>query len=286
VVDVSSPGHSKVLGFIPAGWYPTGAIFSADGKRIFVMSGKGLGSAPNPQGPTPGNRRPDRQYAGSMFKGALSVLPVPDAAALDAFTKRVYTLTPYSDDVRLRPAAARAGNPVPATVGGQSPIRHVFYIIRENRTYDQVLGDEPRGNGDPNLCLFGKEVTPNAHALVRQFVLLDNFYVDAEVSYSGHAFSTAAYSNDMIEKIWPAQYAGRGGRPTAMAAVPGATLTAASPRRPTATSGISAGGRGERTELREFVGLERREAGDKKAEAVARVPGLEGPSIRTTRRST
>ncbi|HYT32772.1 MAG TPA: alkaline phosphatase family protein, partial [Thermoanaerobaculia bacterium] len=105
-----------------------------------------------------------------------------------------------------------AGSPIPARVGGRSPIRHVFYVIRENRTYDQILGDMPEGNGDPNLCLFGEDVTPNAHALAREFVLLDNFYVDAEVSYDGHAFSTGAYATDAVEKIWPMNYGSRGGR--------------------------------------------------------------------------
>jgi hypothetical protein len=97
-------------------------------------------------------------------------------------------------------------------VGAGSPIKYVFYIIRENRTYDQILGDLERGNGDPNLCLFGEDVTPNAHAIAREFVVLDNFYVDAEVSYDGHAYSTGAYANDFVEKIWPTNYGSRGAR--------------------------------------------------------------------------
>src|SRR5262249_22739953 len=88
--------------------------------------------------------------------------------------------------------------------------KHVFYVIRENRTYDQILGDLDRGNGDPTLALFGGDVTPNAHALARQFVTLDNFYVDAEVSYDGHAFSTGAIATDVVEKFWPTNYASRG----------------------------------------------------------------------------
>ena len=91
-------------------------------------------------------------------------------------------------------------------------MRHVFYVIRENRTYDQIFGDMPTGNGDPSLCLFGEDSTPNAHALAREFVLLDNFYVNAEVSYDGHAYSTAAYATDFVEKVWPMNYAGRGGK--------------------------------------------------------------------------
>ena len=97
-------------------------------------------------------------------------------------------------------------------MGDPSPIKHVFYVIRENRTYDQILGDLEKGNGDPTLCLFGEDVTPNAHALAREFVLLDSFYVDAEVSYSGHAFSTAAYATDFVNKVWPMNYGGRGGK--------------------------------------------------------------------------
>src|SRR5207247_4392641 len=93
-----------------------------------------------------------------------------------------------------------------------SRITHVLYISAENRTYDQILGDLDRGNSDPSLALFGEEITPNAHALARQFVTFDNFYVDAEVSYDGHAFSTGAYATDFVEKIWPMNYGQRGGR--------------------------------------------------------------------------
>ena len=134
---------------------------------------------------------------------------MPDAKALAAYTRTVYALTPYTAASRLAPAGAPKGSPIPARVGGASPIKHVFYVIRENRTYDQVLGDMTEGNGDPNLCLFGEEVTPNAHALAREFVLFDNFYVNAEVSYNGHAYSTGAYATDFVEKIWPMNY----GRP-------------------------------------------------------------------------
>ncbi len=102
-------------------------------------------------------------------------------------------------------------NPIPARTGGASPIKHVFYVIKENRTYDQVFGDLPQGNGDASLCLFPEEVTPNLHALVREFVLLDNFYADAEVSADGHNWSMGAYATDFTEKTWPTQYGGRGG---------------------------------------------------------------------------
>jgi hypothetical protein len=128
---------------------------------------------------------------------------MPDEAMLQRYTKSVYSLTPYSDVTRLAPAQAPAQSPIPVRVGAVSPIKYVFYVIRENRTYDQILGDLGKGNGDPTLTLFGDDVTPNAHALAREFVTFDNFYVDAEVSYDGHAFSTGAYATDFIEKIWP-----------------------------------------------------------------------------------
>jgi DNA-binding beta-propeller fold protein YncE len=212
VVDVSRPGASVVKGFIPTGWYPTAVQFSRDGRRIYVLSGRGLTSLANPRGPQPGVRADPGQYTGSMLLGSLSVVPVPDAAQLAAHTKKVLEVTPYTDAARLAPAQAPAGSPIPRKVGDPSPIKHVFYVIRENRTYDQILGDLEKGNGDPTLCLFGEDVTPNAHALAREFVLLDNFYVDAEVSYSGHAFSTGAYATDFVNKVWPMNYGGRGAK--------------------------------------------------------------------------
>ncbi|MGE5358554.1 MAG: hypothetical protein ACM3NQ_06005 [Bacteroidales bacterium] len=213
VVNVSDPARSVVAGFIPTGWYPTAAQFSRDGSRIYILSGKGLTSQNNPRGNQPGiPGSGDGQYTGTMFQGALTVLAAPDAAALQAMTKTVYSLTPFTKDTVLNPASGPADSPIPRKVGGGSPIKYIFYIIRENRTYDQILGDLERGNGDPNLCLFGEDVTPNAHAIAREFVVLDNFYVDAEVSYDGHAYSTGAYANDFVEKIWPTNYGSRGAR--------------------------------------------------------------------------
>ena len=210
VVNVEKPGASVVQGWVPAGWYPTSVLFDADGSSFFVLNGKGLVSAANPRGPQPGGARIDTQYTGGMFQGVLSVVPMPDAAALSDMTKKVYELTPYTDARRMAPPEAPAGSPIPRRVGDSSPIKHVFYIIRENRTYDQILGDMPEGNGDPQLTIFGEQVTPNAHAIAREFTLFDNFYVDAEVSFDGHAFSTGAYATDVVEKFWPTNYGGRG----------------------------------------------------------------------------
>ena len=186
-------------------------LFDDGGRRLLVLSGKGLMSQANPRGPNGGSPGMAGQYSGGMMQGAISFVPAPDKAALAALTRRVYAMTPYSDASRLAPVDAPRASSIPHEVGGASPIRHVFYIIRENRTYDQVLGDDARGNGDPNLTLFGDAVTPNAHALAREFVLFDNFYVNAEVSYDGHAYSTAAYATDFVEKMWPTYYGNRGG---------------------------------------------------------------------------
>ena len=200
VVDVSNAGRSTVSGFVPTGWYPTGAIFGNDGKQMFFLSGKGLVPAAKPTDD-------DGQI---RLLGAVSALPVPDRVTLADYTRKVLALTPYSDAIKMNPTVP-VGSPIPRTVGASSPIKHVFYIIRENRTYDSILGDLKQGNGDPNLVLFGPVITPNAHALATQFVLFDNFYVDADVSYDGHAFSTAAYATDVIQKLWQTVYANRGG---------------------------------------------------------------------------
>ncbi|PYR91222.1 MAG: hypothetical protein DMF84_18135 [Acidobacteria bacterium] len=211
VVDVSVAEKSDVRGFIPVGWYPTGVLADRDGSRIFVLNGKGLTSGANPRGPQPGGAHIDAQYTGNMMQGAISVIPMPNAAALARMTRDVHDLTPYSDAHLLAPADAPSASPIPRRVGLTSPIKYVFYVIRENRTYDQVFGDLPRANGDPSLTLFGEEVTPNAHALAAAFTTFDNFFVDAEVSYDGHAFSTAAYATDFVEKMWPANYGRREG---------------------------------------------------------------------------
>src|SRR4029078_4685454 len=155
--------------------------------------------------------RESAQYIGSLLLGSISVIHVPADAALARLTARVRELTPYSDARRLAPADAPGASPIPRRVGDSSPIKHVFYVIRENRTYDQVLGDLPTANGDPNLTLFGQDVTPNGHALATTFATFANFYVDAEVRYDGHSFSTGAYATDFVEKMWPANYARREG---------------------------------------------------------------------------
>ncbi|MDB5230653.1 MAG: beta-propeller repeat protein [Chitinophagaceae bacterium] len=221
VFDVSVPGKSVAKGFIPTGWYPTNV--KVINNKIYVTNGKGLTSLPNPYGPKPVaaneqvvyqqgdvNRPKQVQYIAGLFKGTLSIINMPDEKMLAAYSKQVYQNTPYTKEKELL-SDGETGNPVPMKVGDKSPIKHVFYIIKENRTYDQVLGDIKEGNGDPGLVLFGENVTPNLHALAKQFVLLDNFYVNAEVSSDGHNWSMGGYATDYLEKTWPTSYGGRGG---------------------------------------------------------------------------
>jgi YVTN family beta-propeller protein len=221
VFDVSIPGSSRSKGFIPVGWYPTNV--KVLGKKIFVSNGKGFTSAANPYGPDPSEQRQkviyqksdssrpaDVQYIGGLFKGTMSIIDVPDEKTMGAYSKAVYENVPYTKEKERNPGG-EAGNPIPRMVGESSPIKYVFYVIKENRTYDQVLGDIPEGNGDSSLVLFGEKITPNQHALAREFVLLDNFYVDGEVSADGHNWSMGAYATDYLEKNWPTSYGGRGG---------------------------------------------------------------------------
>jgi YVTN family beta-propeller protein len=221
VFDVEKPGQSESEGFIPVGWYPTNVKVIRE--KIYVSNGKGFSSQANPYGPNPARSREnviyqggdstkpiDVQYIGGLFKGTMSVIPTPDEKTLALWSKAVYENIPYTKDKETN-AQGEPGNPIPMKLGEPSPIKYVFYIIKENRTYDQVLGDMPEGNGDTSLVLFGEKITPNQHALAREFVLLDNFYVDGEVSADGHNWSLGAYATDYLEKTWPTNYGGRGG---------------------------------------------------------------------------
>jgi YVTN family beta-propeller protein len=210
VVALSERG-SRVEGFIPTGWYPTAVAVSRDGRRIYIANGKGERSYPNPGlwGPQTQRREgSDRDhYVGRLQKGSLSIVATPDEKALETLTKRVVANSPYRDELLVK--AAGPGNPIPVRPGEASPIKHAIYVIKENRTYDQVFGDIKEGNGDPRLVLFGEPITPNQHRLAREFVLFDNFYVNADVSADGHAWTVGAISNDFISKLWPGGYGGR-----------------------------------------------------------------------------
>ncbi len=218
VFDVSNPGKSFSKGFIPTGWYPTCVrVIKND---VFVANGKGLTSKANPNGPSPKkedvahhadlNKKTKVQYIGGLFTGTLQSIQKPNDNQLSIYSQSVYNNSPYKKSTEMN-SKGEEGNPIPSRVGESSPIKYVFYIIKENRTYDQVLGDLPEGNGDTSLVLFGKNITPNLHALAKQFVLLDNFYVDGEVSADGHNWTMGAYATDYLEKNWPTSYGGRGG---------------------------------------------------------------------------
>jgi hypothetical protein len=135
-------------------------------------------------------------------------------------TRRVYENTPYHERLLAEAKAPPLASVVPREVGAGSPIEHVIYIIKENRTYDQVFGDLPRGNGDPRLTIFGRKVTPNQHALAEQFVLFDNLYCDGEVSVDGHSWSNSAWATDFNEKLWPVTYGGHSKATPSRAMVP------------------------------------------------------------------
>jgi len=210
VFDVSEPGKSHSLGFIPVGWYPTSVRVTPDGKRLLVANGKGLIPKANRNGPKPGlSEAPTTtEYIGGLLLGTVSTIELPTPALFSdkmlEWSKRAYACMP--ETARKIDAAQVEGNPIPRKVGDPSPIKYVLYIVKENRTFDQVLGDIGKGNADPSLCIFGESVTPNHHAFAREFVLLDNFYVDAEVSADGHEWTMGAYASDFVEKTWPMGY--------------------------------------------------------------------------------
>lgn len=190
-----APG--KLLGLIPTGWYPGGVAVSPDGKRLYVVNVKGVGSLSQPRPQAKGKNSHD-------YLGSVSLIDVPDAAELVRLTEVV------NQNNRLAlalsglesPRPGLAPVPVPVRHGERSVFEHVLYIIKENRTYDQVFGDMREGDGDPKLCIFGEEVTPNHHALARQFTLFDNFYCSGVLSADGHSWADSAYVTDYLERAF------------------------------------------------------------------------------------
>ena len=209
VFNVAEPGRSKPLGFIPVGMYPTSVRFNPKTKKLHVINGRGIIPKSNRQGPNPNvpKERTIEEYIGRLYRGTLSTIDMPNEKDMVILTRRAYKCSPLkaNQEVIVKPPK---GNPVPAKVGGKSPIKYCIYVIRENRTYDQVMGDVPEGNGDPSLCIFPEKITPNAHRLAKQFVLLDNFYVEGEVSADGHEWTMGAYATDFVRRVWPLSYRG------------------------------------------------------------------------------
>jgi DNA-binding beta-propeller fold protein YncE len=174
--------------------------------KLLYVSGKGVGTGPNPSGP-----RPDTKEDSDDLINSTQYLPVINfgaAGIADFPTDRAVRAQSRVADSQIRPVDPQQPPPgTPLRAGG--PIKHVFYIVRENRTYDQVLGDDPRGDGDPSLTLFGKQITPNAHSLVQRFPLIDHFYANSEASIDGHFWTAAANVSDYVHKNWFQNYGGR-----------------------------------------------------------------------------
>ena len=213
---------SVVNGFIPVGWYPTALIVSPDNQTLLVANGKGLASRPNY--PAVGDkpvklvRPPAFDYIPRLFQGSIAFIGRPDANEMAAYTRQVRLNSPYTpEELHRAPIASRGV--IPDQVGEPCPIKHILYIIKENRTYDQVFGDMTDahghhiGNGDPNLAIYGEAVTPNHHELARDYVLLDNLYCNSEVSVDGHSWCDAAIATDFNQRSWIISYSKHGHLP-------------------------------------------------------------------------
>jgi len=192
-VAVFDKQTKQALGFVPTGWYPTKVLFSD--RQMLVLSAKGIQPRrPNPKGPQPTDLGGNSEYVLTLLQGTLAIIPQGEIESnLARWTKQV-----------------EEGSPVysPKT-GMKLPIRHVFYIVKENRSYDQVLGDLGRGNGDPKLTILGRDLTPNHHKLAEEFVTLDNFYANGEISVLGHSFTTSGYASPFLEWLGNTRYSDR-----------------------------------------------------------------------------
>jgi YVTN family beta-propeller protein len=204
------PGESQLLGLIPVGWFPGAIAFDAKHKTLCVANIKGL-----TQG-RPRKSNGQTEFNTKQYTGSLSLVPLPSARELEKFTKTALANLRYPllAQAKLPARADQPARPVPERVGEPSVFKHVIYIIKENRTYDQVLGDVKAGNGDADLCTFGERVTPNQHKLVREFVLLDNTYCSGILSADGHNWTDTAIATDYVERNfagWPRSYPSGGG---------------------------------------------------------------------------
>jgi len=204
------PNAYDLIGRIPVGSYPVGAWATPRSKKLVWLSAKGLGVGPNPRGPSPISKddsdgaQGNYQYLPTEVYGFAGILGFPSDDRIRAYTPRASKqLRPIND------APAPPGSPI-AVPGPSQKIEHVIYVVRENRTYDQILGDDPRGDGDPKLALFGPDITPNAHALARRFPLLDHVYANSEASIDGHFWTSAGAVSDYVVKNWHQNYGGRG----------------------------------------------------------------------------
>jgi YVTN family beta-propeller protein len=211
VVSLGTAGDT-VRGLIPTAWWPSGIALDPAGDTMYVTNMKGLGIGPatarrnNGNTSPTGGLKPNYAYWVNAMRGTLSTIPVPDAGRLASYTGQV------AENDRFGGSPPWSGSVIPSSPGGPTPIQHVIYVLKENRTYDQILGDQTKGNGDASLAIFGEQVTPNTHALARRFVTLDNFYSGGDVSVDGWSWSNGAYANNYLERNWPLDY-GYYGRP-------------------------------------------------------------------------
>jgi DNA-binding beta-propeller fold protein YncE len=204
-VAVYRTADGSLAGRVPTAAYPTDVRVTPDGRTLVWLSGKGLGTGSNVNGPNP----MQTTDANANSFGYLPIITLGQAGILRVPTDKQLGGLTATADAQIRPTNAQTTPPgTPLRPNG--PIKHVFYVVRENRTYDQVLGDDPRGDGEPSLTLFGDANTPNIHALVHRFPLLDHVYADSEASIDGHFWTSAAKVSDYVEKNWFQNYAGRG----------------------------------------------------------------------------
>ena len=194
--DPDDRGDSRLVGQIPVGWFPGALLYDRGRDRLVVANLKGLGQ---------GRPRADSSavdFNSRRYQGSLSLVPLPGRDELEVLSAAVATNQRRAaiEQTLLPPRPGQPPRVIPERIGEPSCIRHVVYVIKENRTYDQVLGDLTAGNGDAALCIFGERVTPNQHALAREFVLLDNTYCSGILSADGHQWSTAAFATDYLEK--------------------------------------------------------------------------------------
>jgi YVTN family beta-propeller protein len=209
---------SVVNGFIPVGWYPSALAVSPDSGTLLVGNGKGAGNlGPSFPGDQPRPQAGEKfkfNHPGKLLQGDVSFISRPDSAQMAKFTAQVMKNCPYRPDSLTR-AAVSSRSVIPDKVGAPCPIKYVLYIIKENRTYDQVFGDmtdaagKPIGNGDSSITMYGDAVTPNHHQLARDYVLLDNLYCNGEVSVDGHSWCDAAIATDYNERSWILSYSSR-----------------------------------------------------------------------------
>ncbi len=189
---------ARYLGMLPTGWYPSAVLEDRRHRQLVVVNGKGIGNL----GPASVGGDGKGHATGSAYVGTVSFIPTPGSKQVAAGIARVRANNGWDHLDTTQPRKGVKAKAIPDHIGEPSTITHVIYVIKENRTYDQVLGDDPRGNGDPTLTQFAQEVTPNQHQLVRQFPLVDNFYDSGQLSADGHQWVVQGDSPDYLEKAF------------------------------------------------------------------------------------